>query len=38
MNRIREMNLIELEGDSGDELPVGWEERVTSEGRVYYAK
>ena len=24
--------------DSEDELPSGWEERVTLEGRVYYAK
>jgi len=24
--------------DSEDELPAGWEERVTLEGRVYYAK
>ena len=24
--------------DSEDELPDGWEERVTSDGKVYYAK
>lgn len=24
--------------DSEDELPAGWEERVTPDGRVYYAK
>jgi hypothetical protein len=24
--------------DSEDELPEGWEERVTLDGRVYYAK
>lgn len=31
------MNL-EPATDSEDELPEGWEERVTVEGRVYYAK
>lgn len=24
--------------DSEDELPEGWEARVTADGRVYYAK
>ena len=24
--------------DSEDELPAGWEERVTLDGNVYYAK
>lgn len=24
--------------DSEDELPVGWEERATLDGKVYYAK
>lgn len=24
--------------DSEDELPAGWEERVTADGRVYYAR
>jgi hypothetical protein len=24
--------------DSEEDLPVGWEARVTSDGRVYYAK
>lgn len=24
--------------DSEDELPIGWEERATPEGQVYYAK
>lgn len=32
------MELIEGGTDSEDELPVGWEERVTVDGRVYYAK
>lgn len=35
------MNSVELEiedTDSDDELPSGWEERVTLEGKVYYAK
>ncbi len=27
-----------LDTDSEDELPAGWEERVTLEGKVYYAK
>lgn len=27
-----------LDTDSEDEMPPGWEERVTVEGRVYYAK
>ena len=27
-----------LDTDSEDELPAGWEERVTVNGRVYYAK
>ena len=27
-----------LDTDSEDELPAGWEERVTNTGRVYYAK
>ena len=27
-----------LDTDSEDELPAGWEERVTANGRVYYAK
>lgn len=26
------------DSDSEDELPPGWEERVTSDGSVYYAK
>lgn len=26
------------ESDSEDELPAGWEERTTLDGRVYYAK
>jgi hypothetical protein len=28
---------IDLE-DGNEQLPEGWEERVTLEGRVYYAK
>ena len=24
--------------DSEDEIPAGWEERVTLDGRVYYAR
>ena len=32
------MDLLEQGTDSEDELPEGWEERVTAEGRVYYAK
>jgi hypothetical protein len=24
--------------DSDDELPAGWDERTTDDGRVYYAK
>lgn len=31
------MDLLEQGTDSEDELPEGWEERVTAEGRVYYA-
>ena len=27
-----------LDTDSEDELPAGWEERSTQDGRVYYAK
>ena len=27
-----------LDTDSEDELPPGWEERVTLEGKVFYAK
>ena len=27
-----------LDTDSEDEIPPGWEERVTVEGKVYYAK
>ena len=27
-----------LDTDSDEELPSGWEERVTTDGRVYYAK
>ena len=27
-----------LDTDSEDEIPAGWEERVTLDGRVYYAK
>ena len=27
-----------LDTDSEDEMPAGWEERVTVEGKVYYAK
>jgi hypothetical protein len=26
------------ETDTEDELPSGWEARVTTDGRVYYAK
>lgn len=26
------------DSDSEDELPPGWDERVTSDGTVYYAK
>ena len=26
------------ENESDDELPAGWEERVTADGRIYYAK
>ncbi len=33
-----DMNLLDDGTDSEDELPAGWEERVTPEGRVYYAK
>lgn len=31
------MEHLEAETDSEDELPEGWEERTTVEGRVYYA-
>jgi WW domain-containing oxidoreductase len=27
-----------LDTDSEDEIPPGWEERVTFEGRVFYAR
>lgn len=27
-----------VESDSEDDLPGGWEERVTTDGKVYYAK
>ena len=27
-----------LDTDSEDEIPAGWEERVTFDGKVYYAK
>lgn len=27
-----------IDTDSEDELPPGWEERVTFEGRVFYAR
>ena len=27
-----------IDTDSDDELPPGWEERVSSQGQVYYAK
>ena len=27
-----------LDTDSEDEMPAGWEERVTIAGKVYYAK
>jgi hypothetical protein len=27
-----------MDSDSEDELPPGWEERVTVDGKVYYAK
>jgi WW domain-containing oxidoreductase len=27
-----------LDTDSEDEIPAGWEERVTLDGEVYYAK
>ena len=32
------MEFLNPATDSEDELPQGWEERVTTEGRVYYAK
>lgn len=32
------MELLENATDSEDELPEGYEERVTPYGRVYYAK
>ena len=28
---------IDLNTDSEDELPAGWEERVTVDGKVFYA-
>ena len=34
----KKMNLIDDGTDSEDELPEGFEERVTSYGKVYYAK
>lgn len=27
-----------VDTDSDDELPPGWEERVSAQGQVYYAK
>jgi hypothetical protein len=27
-----------LDTDSEDELPAGWEERLTDDGKVFYAK
>ena len=27
-----------LDSDSEDDLPCGWDERVTLDGKVYYAK
>ena len=29
---------MDNETDTEDELPEGWEARVTTDGRVYYAK
>ena len=29
---------MELFNESDDELPAGWEERVTADGKIYYAK
>ena len=28
---------VTLDTDSEDELPAGWEERLTDDGKVYYA-
>ena len=33
----KEMEILDAT-DSEDELPEGWEERVTIEGQVYYAE
>ena len=36
-NKIVSDSVI-LDTDSEDELPAGWEERVTLDGKVYYAR
>lgn len=30
-------DLTLCDSDSDDELPAGWEERVTEDGRIFYA-
>ena len=30
--------MLDIPTDSDEELPVGWEERVTLDGKVFYAK
>lgn len=32
------MTDVFADSDSEDDLPAGWEERATTDGRVYYAK
>jgi len=32
------VEILDAGTDSENEIPAGWEERVTPEGRVYYAK
>jgi len=32
------MASVLIDTDSEDELPAGWEERVTDDGKVFYAR
>jgi len=32
------MAALLIDTDSEDELPAGWEERVTDDGKVFYAR
>ena len=32
------LSSFQLDTDSEDEVPAGWEERLTEDGKVFYAK